>query len=252
LILLPHNASVFALEKLLTALILPPMGPLLLAAVGLVLARRHPRAGRALAGLSVTALMLMSVPLVSDMALRSLETYPPVSAERLKEADVIVVLGGGTYYDAPEYGGDTVSPLSLVRCRYGARLARASRLSVLVTGGVVYGGRPEARSMEALLKEEFGLPVRFVEEASRDTRENAALSAQMLKAAGLTRVVLVSHAFHLPRAVPLFEAQGLTVIPAPTAFTTDPGNPWARWLPSAGALRNMAYFFHEWLGRVLA
>jgi uncharacterized SAM-binding protein YcdF (DUF218 family) len=242
----------FALKKILSALVLPPMGPLLLVAFGLLLARWHRRAGSALAAVAVTALMLMTIPAISDTALRSLEIHSPVTAERLKQADAIVILGGGTYYDAPEYGGDTVSSLSLERCRYGARLARESRLPVLVSGGVVFSGRPEARSMAALLTEEFGLPVRFVEDASRDTRENALLSAQMLKAAGLTRVVLVSHAFHLPRAVPLFEAQGLTVIAAPTAFTTGSGSPWARFLPSAGALRNMAFFFHEWLGRRLA
>jgi uncharacterized SAM-binding protein YcdF (DUF218 family) len=242
----------FLLKKIFTSLILPPMGPLLLAAFGLLLARRHPRIGRMLAGFAVAVLMLMSIPLVSDTILRTLEIYPPIAAERLKEVDAIVILGGGTYYDAPEYGGDTVTENSLVRCRYGARLARESRLPVLVTGGVVYGGRAEARSMEALLKDEFGVPVRFVEDASRDTRENAALSAQLLKAAGLTRIALVSHAFHLPRAVPLFEAQGLTVIPAPTAFTTERSSAWEQILPSARALRNMAFFIHEWLGSRLA
>jgi uncharacterized SAM-binding protein YcdF (DUF218 family) len=243
-----HNGHMFLLKKILTALILPPTGPMLLAAFGLLLARRRPRIGRAVASLAVAALLLMTLPVVGDTVLRGLETYPPVATEKLKEADAIVILGGGTYYAAPEYGGDTVAAISLVRCRYGARLARASGLPVLVTGGVVFAGRPEARSMEALLRDEFGVPVAFVEEASRDTRENAEFSARLLKAAGLTRVVLVTHAFHLPRAVPLFEAEGLTVIPAPTAFTTDSGNPWAQLLPSTDALRNMGYFLHEWLG----
>lgn len=242
----------FLLKKILTALVLPPVGLLLVAILGLLLIRRFPRTGRALAGLAVFVLLVMSFPLVSDSALRSLETVPPIAPALLKQADAIVILGGGTYYAAPEYGGDTVSSASLERCRYGARLARYSRLPVLVSGGAVYGGRAEARSMEALLKEELGVSVRFVEAESRDTRENALFSARMLKEAGLTRVVVVSHASHLPRAIPLFEAQGLTVIGAPTAFTTEKVSWTEKLLPSAGALRNMATFLHEWLGRRLA
>jgi uncharacterized SAM-binding protein YcdF (DUF218 family) len=74
----------------------------------------------------------------------------------------------------------------------------------------------------------------------------------MLKDAGLKRVVLVSHAWHLPRAIPLFEAEGLSVIAAPTAFTTEKANWTEKLLPSAGALRNMSIFLHEWLGKRLA
>lgn len=245
-------APMFLLKKVLTALVLPPMGPVLLALFGLLLMRRLPRLGRAVAATAMLALMVVSIPLVSDSALRSLETVPPIAPAQLKLADAIVIIGGGTYYAAPEYGGDTVSSASLERCRYGARLARYSKLPVLVSGGIVHGGRAEARSMEALLKEEMGVPVRWVEAESRDTRENAAFAAKLLKDAGLTRVVLVSHAWHLPRAIPLFEAQGLTVIGAPTAFTTEKVSWTEKLLPSAGALRHMSTFLHEWLGRRLA
>jgi uncharacterized SAM-binding protein YcdF (DUF218 family) len=242
----------FELKKLLTPLVLPPMGPMLLAAGGLLLAGRRSRAGRLLAGVAVLALMLMSIPELSSMAMRSLEIYPVVTAGDLQQADAIVILGGGQYVDAPEYGGDTVAAETLVRCRYGAWLARRSGLPVLVSGGAVFAGAPEAQAMVAVLGNEFGVPVRWVEDASRDTRDNASRSAVLLKAAGVKRVVLVSHAYHLPRAVPLFEAQGFTVIPAPTGFTTESASAWQRWLPSVAALRNMTLFCHEWLGRLFA
>lgn len=240
----------FLLKKILTALLLPPTGPLLLAGLGLIVMRYRPRGGRMLAGGSVAVLLAMSIPWVGNRALRCLEIYPPLAIERLAQAQAIVILGGGSYYQAPEYGGDTVSARSLERCRYGARLARDSGLPLLATGGVVFGGRPEAESMARVLADEFGTPVAMVETQARDTRENAVLSAQMLKRAGYSRIVLVSHASHLARAVPLFEAQGLTVIPAPTVFTTDGVSSWETVLPSAGALRNMNVFFHEWLGRL--
>lgn len=242
----------FLLKKLLASLVLPPSGPLLLALAGLFLIPFRPRLGRGLVVLALLVLTVLSLPVVGDGALRSLEIYPAVRPDQLRPAQAIVILAGGTYPDAPEYGGDTVSPLSLVRSRYGAVLARATGLPVLVAGGAVFHGRPEARSMEALLTQEFKVPVRFVEDASRDTRENARLSAAMLKEAGITHIALVSHAFHMPRAVPLFEAEGLTVIPAPTAYTTDGGDDIFDWLPSATALKNSAYFFHEWLGRLFA
>lgn len=242
----------FLLKKILTALILPPTGPLLLAGLGLIAMRYRPRAGRMLVGSCVAVLLAMSTPWVANRALRSLEIYPPLAIDHLAEAQAIVILGGGSYYRAPEYGGDTVSARSLERCRYGARLARDSGLPILATGGVVFGGRPEAELMARVLTDEFGTPVAMVEARARDTRENALLSAQMLKRAGYSRIVLVSHAFHLARAVPLFEAQGLIVIPAPTVFTTDGVSSWEALLPSAGALRNMSVFCHEWLGRLVA
>lgn len=250
---LTHNAHMFLLKKLLSALALPPAGPLLLALAGLVLARRHPRTGRGVVAVSLLTLTALSLPVIGDGALRSLEApYAAVGPEQLAQAQAIVILAGGTYYDAPEYGGDTVAPISLVRSRYGAKLAHETGLPVLVTGGSVFRGRPEARSMEALLTREFRVPVRFVEDVSRDTRENARFSARMLREAGITRIALVSHAFHMRRAVPLFEAEGLTVIPAPTAYTTGGSGSVLSWLPSAGALRNSAIFFHEWLGRLFA
>lgn len=239
----------FILKKLLTLLILPPGGPLLLALLGLLLLRRLPRLGRALAFAGVLGLYALSTPIVGTQLLESLQPYPPISAEQLKQVQAIVILCGGTYNDAPEYGGDTVAAFSLERGRYGARLARQTGLPVLIAGGTVAAGRPESLSLKQVLEEEFRVPVRWVETESRDTGDNARNAARILKAAGVTRIALVSQAWHLPRAVPLFEAEGLQVAPAPTVFVKAPeAFPWSL-LPTAGALRSSYYFFHEWLGR---
>ena len=88
-------------------------------------------------------------------------------------------------------------------------------------------GRADAEAMKEAIEGYFGGRVQWVESASRDTAENAAYSAAILKAAGITRVALVSHAWHLRRAVPLFERQGLDVMAAPTGFTTGPPSPFA-------------------------
>jgi len=242
----------FLLKKTLAALILPPAGPLLLVLFGLWLSRagrnrRRQYGGVVLATLGLLSLMLLSLPIVGDALMAPLESNPPISAAQLQRVQAIVILGGGSYHAAPEYGGDTVGYTTLERIRYGARLARESRLPLLVTGGAPFGGRPEAESMREALEADFGVKVRWVEAASRDTAENAGLSAPLLKAAGITRIALVSHAWHLPRAIPLFEQQGLEVAPAPTAYST--GSP--SWVEDLlpGNLRRSRWALNEYLGR---
>ena len=241
----------FLLKKLLAALILPPTGPVLLALAGLWLTgsgnRRRRIGGRWLAGLSLIALLALALPPVGNALMASLETYPPATGEQLRRAQAIVILGGGTYH-APEYGGDTVGPPTLERLRYGARLARTSNLPLLVTGGAPFGGKPEAESMRESLAVDFGLKARWVEAGSRDTAENASLSVPLLKKAGIARIALVSHAWHLPRAVPLFEKQGIEVIPAPVGFSNPAPTALTDFLP--GSLGQSRDALNEYLGQL--
>lgn len=243
----------FFLKKFLTALILPPTSLLLLALLGLWMMRAKNRrwrdGGFLLAFLSVVSLLLMNTPLVSDALVTPLEPYPPITAVQLQHVQAIVILGGGTYYTAPEYGGDTVGRGTLERIRYGAHLARQTRLPLLVTGGAPHGGRPEAELMAEALETEFGVKVSWVEGASRDTAENAALSAPLLRAEGVKRIALLSHGLHLPRAIPLFEKEGFEVVPAPTGFSTRPPSLLANLLP--GGLGRSSAALHEYLGILL-
>ena len=242
----------FLLKKILAALILPPAGPILLALFGLWLMRSKTRrwryGGAALAALALASLLLLSLPVVGNALMAPLEPNPPVTPGQLQRVQAIVILGGGSYFAAPEYGGDTVSHYTLERLRYGARLARESRLPLLVTGGAPFGGRPEAESMREVLETDFGVKVRWVESASRDTVENALLSAPLLKAAGITRIALLSHGWHLPRAIPLFEKHGLEVTPAPMAFSTGSPSTLEDLLP--GGLVTSRLALREYLGRL--
>jgi uncharacterized SAM-binding protein YcdF (DUF218 family) len=188
------------------------------------------------------------LPVVGDALMAPLESYLPITQAQLQRVQAIVVLGGGSYYSAPEYGSDTVDYTTLERLRYGARLARESRLPLLVTGGAPFGGRPEGKSMREVLESDFGVKVRWVEAASRDTAENASLSAPMLKAAGVTRIALLSHGWHLPRAIPLFEKQGLAVTPAPTGFSTGSPSLVKALLP--GGLVRSRQALNEYLGQL--
>lgn len=238
----------FYLKKLLSALVLPPFSLILLALLGLWLSRKHARTGRALAAVALLALVALSLPPVADGLMRSLERQPPISAQKLARAQAIVVLGGGIYPAAPEYGGDTVSEASLARVRYGAYLQKRAGLPILVTGGAPFGGRPEGEVMKETIEREFHGQVKWVEGRSRDTGENAVYSAAMLKAAGISRIALVSDGWHLTRAIELFQRQGLEVLAAPTGFTGDSPSLFAQALPSANALHDSNIALHEWLG----
>ena len=242
----------FYLKKIIAALILPPFGPLLLIAIGVCLASRGRRIGTLLAIAALLGLATLSLPVVGNALLRSQEVSAPVAPEALVGAQAIVVLGGGANYMAPEYGGDTVSMYTLERLRYAALLHRRSGLPLLVTGGAPFGGHPEGRLMQAVLEQEFAVKVRWVEAESRDTAENASLSARILKDSGIQRIILVSQAWHLPRAVAAFERQGLTVAPAATGFTHDSPSLLANLLPSASALESSRTAMNEYLGRLIS
>lgn len=104
--------------------------------------------------------------------------------------------------------------------------------------------------MAAIAEREFGVAVRWKESESSDTADNASMSAQILKPAGIRRVVLVTQAFHMSRARQLFEAAGLEVIPAPTDFKGSRDGPLETFdfLPQAKAIQTSYYALHEWLG----
>lgn len=240
----------FYAKKLLSALVLPPAGPILLALWGLWLSRRHPRTGRAISAAALLGMLALSLPPVAEALMQGLEDRPPIAAQDLARAQAIVVLGGGKRDAAPEYGGDTVNAWSLERVRYAAVLQKRSGLPLLVTGGAPTGGRPEAEAMKDAVEHELGGKVRWTETESRDTAENAAYSARLLKADGVARIALVSHAWHLKRAVELFEREGLQVFAAPTGYTRLPTALFDRWRPSISAFSNSAEALHEWLGLV--
>jgi uncharacterized SAM-binding protein YcdF (DUF218 family) len=239
------------LKKILAALALPPAAPLLLAALGLLLLRRLPRFGKSLAWAGLALLWLLATPAVTKPMLAAIEDVPPLDPAQAKGAQAIVVLGGGSYRAAPEYGADTVSRWTLERLRYAARLQRETGLPLLVSGGAPLGGVPEGRSMRTVLEKEFGVKVRWVEDASADTRENARLSAPILREAGVRRVLLVTHAWHMRRAQGEFAAEKIATIAAPTAYETTAPLTALDWLPGADGLRVGRIALNELLGRLV-
>src|SRR5262245_11071947 len=211
----------FLWRKVLAALVLPPAGPLLLAIAGAALLGRRPRLARTLLWSGLSLLVALSTWAVAGGLLRLVDDAAPVTLAQARSAQAIVILGGGVRRNAPEFGGETVGSLTLDRVRYGALVARATGLPVLVTGGALRSTRTEADVMSATLEREFGVPVRWTEDRSRNTRENAQFSAAQLEREGVKRIVLVAHGFDMRRARAEFTAAGLEVVPAPTFVASD-------------------------------
>lgn len=236
------------IPRALGALLAPPGLLALVLLVAFGLARRRPRLARALLGAAALALYALSTPFVASRLLARLEPHPAdPAADRGGEA--IVVLGGGAYSEAPEYGGAALRPETLARLRYAARLQRALGKPVLVAGGAPDARRvPEARLMKEALERDFGVKVRWTEEASRTTIENARASRHLLEPAGVRRVYLVTSAWHMARARLAFEQAGFSVIAAPTGYSERSARSALDFLPDARALRDAGRFFHEGIG----
>jgi uncharacterized SAM-binding protein YcdF (DUF218 family) len=233
-------------RALAKALILPPAAPLLVALIGLALMGRRPRLGRMLATLGVLVLVLLSLPAVALWLIRMVDDTPPLDPARAASAQAIVILGGGVRIGAPEYGGDTLARLTLERVRYGARVARIVKLPVIVSGGrPARAHETEARLMKDALENEFGVSVRWIEDRSRNTHENAVMSAAILHPAGVRRVVLVAHSFDMPRATAEFAAAGLETIAAPTGILPAYSGVVLDYVPNPQALLGSYYALYE-------
>jgi uncharacterized SAM-binding protein YcdF (DUF218 family) len=220
------------IKTFLKVLILPPSGPLLLAALGFLLLRRHARLGRACIALGLGSLWLMSLPLIADALTRAAEHYPPLNWQDAASAQAIVILGGGGQREfAQEYGGPAAEPVLLERLNYGAYVAHKTALPVLVTGF-----RIEAQAMHDSLLRNFDITPRWVDAAAYDTFENARNSAALLKADHIRRIVLVTHATHLRRAAQEFAAAGLDVVPAPVGLAPPADFRLMAWVPNPEAL----------------
>ena len=236
--------------NLVAAALLPPLSLLLPMLAGFMLLKRRPKFARGLIAGSFILLWAASTPYVAEGALHLLENRTAALADGQLAGDAIVILGGGSYFNAPEYGNqDTVSDMTLVRLRYGARLQRASKLPVLVTGGNPVGNASsEASQMKKVLEQDFAVPVRWTEDASDNTYQNALNSYRMLKQAGITKVCLVTHAWHMPRSAMVFRSAGFEVVEAPTAFTTRHRTDLLSFVPRAESLRDSKLFVHEAIG----
>lgn len=254
----------------LSTLLLPPVPWIVLILVGAALLRQRRPVGWLLLVPACASLWLGSTSAVGEMLTRALLSPPsalqPTDLARLRQLhagrggeSAIVVLGGGRETLAPEYGMSNLSERTIARLRYGVWLSRETGIPLAFAGGVGFaasGSAPEAEIAGRIAAQEFNRPIKWLEPRSRDTRENASLTIGILRSAGVRRVVVVTHGWHMPRAMRAFEdaarhtGGGIELTAAPMGLARPVEAPWLRWLPSNDGQERVRDVLREWIGRL--
>jgi uncharacterized SAM-binding protein YcdF (DUF218 family) len=228
----------------------PPAVLIVLCLVGGFLALVWRGFGVVVVILSAAALFLLATPVASSWLLERVEVGLP-QAPDLSGGRAIVVLGGDIHLGDGKAVPDSLGPQSLERVLYAAQAYRSLHLPVAVSGGPVLGSDATVGGlMKAALEQDFGVPVTWTEDRSRTTQENALFTARLLQAEGIATVVLVSHAWHLPRGLWAFERAGLKPLPWPAPRNVVRRRRIDDFLPSIDALHDSFYALHELLGGV--
>jgi uncharacterized SAM-binding protein YcdF (DUF218 family) len=236
----------YVFKGLARAVLLPPMGLLILAVLGAVLlALRRRRSGWSCLVAGLGLLWILATPLVADELTRLIQVYPAFDPTKPTQAQAIVILGGGDHrLRAPEYGGQPAVSLDLLeRLNYGAWLARVTHLPILVTSAPA-----NVAAMSVSLARDFQAPPRWVDRNSHDTFENARNSATMLRAADVNSILLVTSSNHMLRATREFLATGLQVTAAPIHMVGRRTYPVAAFLPTAEAMMDSSRAIYELVG----
>jgi uncharacterized SAM-binding protein YcdF (DUF218 family) len=259
-----------ALKPVLGALALPPVPWLVLMLFGVrAVARQNRLSGGLMTALALLGLWFSCTAVAGDVLQRLLLRPPRALAEaRITELRqlpparkiAVVVLGGGRESLAPEYGEAHLSSRSMERLHYGHWLSRRLGAPLMYTGGVgreETEGAPEAEIAARISERDFGRRLRWTERLSRDTRENAAASVPLLAADGVTDIVLVTHAWHMPRAERAFanvarrQSRPLQVVVAPMGLARHTERAAFRWLPSAEGIAHVRAVLREGIGLLM-
>jgi uncharacterized SAM-binding protein YcdF (DUF218 family) len=232
------------MHQTIAAVLVPPLNLILFAIAGLILAKWWRRAGLAITAVCLVCMLLLSLPLVANDLIFSLEQGLRLPGPG-EPPQAIVVLSGETDHVLDQTPDEVVGPVTLERERAAAGLWRRTGLPVLVSGGVLRHDKVAvAQLMADSMEHDFGVPVRWVEGRSETTWENAADSAAILLPLGIRSVFVVTHAWHERRALMAFRHFGFV----PVAAVVQLDAPGSDILPSARAWLQSYYALHEWIG----
>ena len=233
------------------SVLMPPMCFLAATPVGILIALRWRRTGLALALLSSLLLYACCTQYVADHLLVMVESQvPPPNPADLASAQGIAVLSGDVYHG--KLGGvpDDVGLLTLDRLRLAAALYRSHPLPILVTGAVEGNNAESAAALMArTLQQDYGIKADWIEDQANNTFENGSYSAAIFKANHIARVIVVTEAWHMPRAIWSFQHEDITAIPAPAERTyVGSGIDWSDLQPDYTSFARSFFALHEMLG----
>lgn len=249
---------VFFVSKLLAAITQPIFWLALWWLLALLLVSRKPSSSARMLWVGLVVLGLLGFRVVPDALLRPLENrYPVPSAQSIERYAGVIVLGGAlehpasylTHQQVPlgESAERMTVPLGLMRQYPTFELVFSGGEGRLLTTGIT-----ESALAKAFYQEQ-GVDMRRVvlEDGSRNTRENARQVAQLLgQRCSQEPWLLVTSAWHMPRAAREFEAVGCRITPYPADFRTGASTPWTEYA-MAESLMRWQVALHEWLGLLI-
>jgi uncharacterized SAM-binding protein YcdF (DUF218 family) len=251
-------------KPVLSALLLPPLPWIVMMLVGarLMYWRRSVAWLMLLTGGAL--LWLSNCVAVGEWLERTLLRPPPaLNAERMADLKksvaggrkaAIVVLGGGREMLAPEYGLSNLNWVSLQRLHYAVWLSRQTGVPMMFSGGVGHAqniGVSEAETAARIAERDYGRSLTWTEAESRDTRENASRTIALLKPAGVAELVVVTHGWHMRRALRALEGEAqradtpMRITPAPMGLAASSEHAALRWMPSATGSARVRFALHE-------
>jgi uncharacterized SAM-binding protein YcdF (DUF218 family) len=252
--------NVIALSKVIPLFLYPlsiAIGFGLIALLFLLL--RKPAIAGLMVLLLVTTLGVAGNPRVANYLVANIErTHLPLTPENTPQTDAIVMLAGVVGLPAPPRVSADLSG-SADRILHTARLYRAAKAPmIIVAGGNVFpqpGVKPESFYVAQLLQE-WGVPKQAIitEGKSQNTYQNAVESKQILDQRDIGKILLVTSALHMPRALAVFRSLGIDAIPAVTDITIarydlpDTHPTVLDWLPNVQSLSLTTLAIREHLG----
>ena len=241
----------FLITKLITAMIFPPFIIIVLLMLGLLFSYfNYKKLSRCATLLSIAILYVVSIPYTAEKLQDSLVQENHLTMDDYKQAQAIVVLGGGLRDSKELYGDLAVTPMALERLRYAAYLYQQTTLPILVTGSSP-NGNSEAKEMARELDMFFHTPTQWLEEKALTTIQNAEFTKALLAKQQINKIILVTHQWHMRRAKLLFEQQGFDVLPANVGSGITPDSyelNVMHFIPQAGAMASSMQAIKEWIG----
>ena len=202
----------------------------------------------------VIILVILSMPIVSDKLITYLESdYELIKPSKVESADAVVVLSGMVKTIQTKNGLDYEWGEAADRIFAGIDLFKSNKAPVLIlTGGKLPWsiGVPEGEYLRDVAID-LGVPKKDI--LITENVENTDQEAKAIKKILLLdnpKVILVTSAFHMPRAQLVFEAAGINVIPFPVDFIIGAQKiTFMSFIPSAGSFASTSFFVREIIGR---
>lgn len=244
----------YSLVDLLKPWMLPPGINFLIIVIGVLIHLLWRKMGKIVIGLGFFSLWLLCMPIIAYQLLDLLQNqYPMLDLTTLKPKPnaVIVVLGGGDTMKKEYDNKQMLSNYTLNRVQYAAYLENKTKLPMIVSGGRdIPAVNSEADLMAEVLQHNFKITP-YKEDKSSNTADESLFILPILKTNHFEHVYLLTDAWHMPRAMYIFQCRGIKSTPAPMGFIAyGPGYSLLSFFPNAEALTWSATAFHEFFGLI--